>query len=190
MLPVKLYSFNVAAGGSYRLLVAGKYFKILSATGPVSVLSDFGTLAPMIAGYGLTDTAFSYLYITDLSGASNDVQIVVGDRNFVDSRITGQVVFAPLQATFSQAAPVVTNAAGGVQLLAAYASRKYLLIQNNNAAAGDIFVTLDGTAPTTANGIKIAAAGGSYELSMVVPSGVIKAIGNIANNPNVIVVES
>lgn len=186
MIPTQIYAVPLTANGSYRLLVAGQYFKILSATGAVRVESEFGALSGLIAGYGLEDTPFSYLYITDQSGATNQVSIVVGDEKFVDTRVTGSVTFGPLNTSFVGAASNVTNASA--QVLAANASRKYLLIQNN-AASGDIYIRLDGGVVTTANGIKISSGGGAYELSTVVPSGAITAIGSVALNPDVIIVE-
>jgi hypothetical protein len=183
----KLYTFTIGANQTFKLNVGGGYFKITAATGGVDVkCPDAGiSLSGMLPGYGLQKTPFSYLDFIDTSGAPNTISVVISDENFVDTRITGSVTFAPLQATFGNSNKTVTNASA--QLLAANASRKYLLIQNNGT--GDIYVTVDGTAATTANGVRIAAGGGSYELSTVVPTGQINAIGSIANNPNITVVE-
>lgn len=96
---------------------------------------------------------------------------------------TVNVVDVP--AAFTQAQKTVTNAS--TQMLAANAARAYLLIQNNDAA-GIVYVTLNGTAATVLNGIKLAP-GASLEIQGHCPSGAINAIGSIATQSNVIAVE-
>lgn len=86
---------------------------------------------------------------------------------------------------FTQSQKTVTSTSA--LLLAAKASRRYLLIQNNNTS-GDIFVNLTGATATTASGIKIEA-GGSYECQGFAPTAEIHAIGSIASNSNIIAVE-
>ena len=91
----------------------------------------------------------------------------------------------PQSGAFANAQKTVTNASG--QLVAANSARQYLLIQNNDAT-GDIYVRLDGTAATIGTGVKIAA-GASYELQGYVPTGAVTAIGSIASNANIVLVE-
>ena len=181
----KVYSVTLAANATYELLVDAGYYKILAATGALNIRRDGGTLLSNLQPGQGERVNFTRLQLQDTSGAQNTVQLVVADDSFVDDRIFGTVTLSPLGATFANANKTVTNASG--QLLAANAARKYLLVQNNGT--GDIYVTLDGTAATTANGVRLAAGGGTMELSTVVPSGAINAIGAIANNPNVVVVE-
>lgn len=186
-LPTQIYTLIIGANASARLMVAGTLFKLLSATGTVRVDGDFGSVSPIRAGQGLQDSKFSELLFTDSSGAQNTITVAVGDKNFIDTRVTGEVTFAPLGATFANAAAVVTNASAA--LSAANPLRKYLMIQNNDAA-GNIYVRLDGGVATVGTGVKISALGGLLELSLVVPSGAITAIGDIANNPNILLVQS
>lgn len=115
------------------------------------------------------------------------VAFVVRDGGDVryDKAPTGSVNISNVNGAFTNAAETVTNASG--TLLAANASRRYLFIQNNDAA-GIIYVRLDGGTATTATGIKIAA-GGNYECQGFLPTGAITAIGSIASNANVVVVE-
>ncbi len=131
---------------------------------------------------------FDRIVISSATGGTVDFVMRLGNDVRFDAPPTGNVEVLNLtaaQGAFEQTIVTVTNASG--QLLAANAARRYLLIQNNDAA-GDVYVTLDGTAATTAKGIKIAA-GGSYECQGFVPSGAVFAIGSIANNPNVVAVE-
>lgn len=187
MLPTKIYTLTIAANQSFRQLVQGQYFKIISATGPVTVQSDFGKLENLTTGQGLEKTPFDYLLLTDASGASNTIKLLIGDENFIDA-FTGSMVIlaakAPVSGSFVNVNAAVTNASA--QLLAANANRQYLLIQNKDAA-GSIFVTF-GAAATAANGIQIAP-GASYELATTVSTQAVFAIGSIANNPNIVTVE-
>ena len=78
----------------------------------------------------------------------------------------------------------VTNASA--QLLAAKPGRRYLLIQNRDAA-GSIFVSF-GKAATTANGVRVVP-GGAFELTGTQTEQAIIAIGDVANNANIVTVE-
>lgn len=86
---------------------------------------------------------------------------------------------------YTQAQKTVTNAS--TQMLAANASRAYLLIQNNDAT-GIIYVNLTGAAATTLNGVKLGP-GASLEIAGHCPSAAITAIGSLATQSNVIAVE-
>jgi hypothetical protein len=187
MLPTKIYTVTIAANNSLRLLVQGEFFKIMAATGGVNVTADFGTLEGLIFGQGLENTPFTYLLLTDVSGASNTIKILVGDQNFVDG-LTGNMGIlsnkVAQSSSFVNVNATVTNASA--QLLAANTNRQYLIIQNNDPS-GNIYVNF-GNAATAANGIKIAA-GGAYELVGVISTQQIFAIGDIASNANVVTVQ-
>ncbi len=182
--PTKKYTFTIGANANYQLLVGGAYFKIQTATGQVDVSSTWGKLENLVSGQGLQKTDYAYLNFQDKTGAPNTVTVIVGDENFIDT--TGISTFTPLQATFANANKTVTNVSA--QLVAANANRKYLLIQN--LGAGDISLTFDGSGATVAAGLKLLSGGGSYEAALVVPTGQVNAIGSIANNPNIVVVEA
>lgn len=195
MKPTNIYTFDLAANGPYRLLVAGEYFKILSATGPVDVQSDFGRLNSLVTGQGLAKNPFSSLYFTDVSGAPNTLRVLVGDSDFIDG-VTGDVNVQNFpavqsvnvlnnQGAFTQAQKTVTNAS--TQMLAANAARRYLLIQNNDAT-GIIYVNLTGAAATALNGVKLGP-GASLEIHTYTPTAAITAIGSLATQSNVIAVE-
>ncbi len=89
----------------------------------------------------------------------------------------------PTRAIGSNAAATVTNASA--QLVAANASRSYLLIQNKDST-GNIWINF-GAAATQANGVRIPP-GGSYELNCNILTAAVNAIGDIASNANVVVV--
>lgn len=181
------YNFTLAAGGTFNIACTGSQFFITDATGALNITLDVGgQFKGLLEGQGYKGQPFTGLTLVDASGAANTGFILVSDDDYIDRRITGAVTFAPLNADFANTQETVTNVSAA--LLAANAARQYLLIQNNDTA-GHIYVTLDGTPATLVNGVKLAAGGGALELSTVVPSGAINAIGSIASNANVLVVE-
>ncbi|GKS96775.1 hypothetical protein [Acidovorax sp. SUPP2825] len=198
--PSKIYDFVVPANGPYLLMVAGDYFKILASTGALNVKADWGELSGLIAGQGLEGSPFQRLYFTDVSGGSNTVKLFIGDEKFIDGMSgtvnvgTGSVSVSsgniavtstvqPLAALDNQQ-KTVTNAS--TQLLAAKAGRKYLLVQNRDAAAA-VYLAF-GVAATVAAGVRIVP-GGSFELVGTCTAQAIFAIGDVASQSNVVTVE-
>lgn len=91
--PAKIYPFTLPAFGSLPLLVQGSYWKVLSATGDLEITGDtFGTLDTIQPGQGLKGQEFSRLVVRDKSGAMNAVRLLVADEDFVDDRVTGEVL--------------------------------------------------------------------------------------------------
>jgi len=97
-------------------------------------------------------------------------------------QVSASITPAP-GSTFAATAPTVTNASA--QLLAANSSRKFLSIQNNDTT-GILYVNFG--AVSTAAAFKIAA-GATLILDAAVPTTTITAIGSIASNANVVLVE-
>ncbi len=188
MIPAKTWSFDVPANGSFRLTTKGSFFKILSCMGQLDVRSDSISLEGLLGGDGLKDYAFDYLTFTDKSGATNTVRVVTAEEEFINSQQVNTAITsnkAPQSASFLNTAKTVTNASA--QLVGANAARQYLMIQNKDAS-GTIYVTFGGAAATVANGVRIGP-GGNFELGDVIPTGAVNAIGDLANNANVVVLE-
>lgn len=184
MKPSGFYDLTIAAGASANLLVHGDYFKIMSATGAVSVRSDFGELSNLIAGQGLESTPFSYLTIRNTLGSSNTVRIFVGDENFIDGMSGSVSISTNIAArdTFTHtAATVTTTAANAV----AAAARDFVMIQNKSSS-GTVWVNFSATA-TQANGLKLLP-GQSWESGFSCPQGAVSCIGDIASNPDVLII--
>lgn len=95
-----------------------------------------------------------------------------------------QVDSAKSSIACTNTAKTVTNSSA--ELVASNASRQYLLIQNKSAS-GAIYINF-GTTATLANGVRLNP-GDSYEMSDVISIQAINAIGSIASNPDVVVVE-
>ncbi len=183
---------TIGAGQRIEFVEQADFFRILSASQPITVEiyrhgAEVSEAVEIGAGYAeKIPDGFDKIAIT--SATAQTIQFVTrigGDVRY-DTPPTGNVTITNTAGAFTHAAPTITSASA--QLRPANSARRYLLIQNNDAS-GDIFVRLDGAAATAANGIKVASGGGSYELQGFVPNGAITAIGSIASNANVIVVE-
>lgn len=87
----KIYSFTMAAGGTFQVLAEGSYYKLLAAAGDVSIARNGGTDMALSVGQGEKDAEFKYLTIRDLSGAANAGRVVVADNTFVDDSVQGLV---------------------------------------------------------------------------------------------------
>lgn len=138
MKPSGFYDVSIASGAAINLLVHGDYFKIMSASGPITVRSDFGELKALIAGQGLEDTPFAYLTLVNTTGATNAVRVFVGDEKFIDG-MSGQVSIsgtADVNVTSSQFGScdnqtyALTTSVS--TLRNAYSSRKFLHIANRS----------------------------------------------------------
>lgn len=183
----------IAAGIGQEYTERGDFFRVLEATGAVTVTfyrsgAEVAKAEQIEAGYAEKFDASEFDKVRIDAASNVTIKFVVRLGNVVnyDKAPQGDVNVLNVNGDFTQAQKTVTNASG--QVFAANALRRYLLIQNNDAS-GDIYVTLDGTAATTAKGIKIAA-GGSYECQGFAPIGAINAIGSIANNANIVAVEA
>lgn len=188
------YPVEVPAGEVMLLAVSGTRFFFKDTNAPLSVALDIGgRMAGLQAGEGYAGRAFTGLALTNEGASTVTGWIVVSDDEYVDRRITGTVdvtggvtLTGIQQRAFTSVAATITSASG--TLAAANLNRQYLLVQNNGT--GDIFVNLAGVAATLTNGVKVAANGGALELSMCVPTALIRAIGTIASNPNIVVVQA
>lgn len=186
MKSTQIYDFSIAANSARYLPAAGGYFRLMTSTASVEVDGDtFGALWPVEVGQGLKGQAFNSLTIVNRSGATVTGTILVSDGEFVDNRLQGDVVISNTGGAFTQAVATVTNASA--QLVAASTTRRYLLIQNNDAS-GSITLRLDGGVAVSGQGIVIPA-GGSYEIQGYAPTGAITAIGSIASNTNIVLVQ-
>jgi len=89
------------------------------------------------------------------------------------------------RSSFAQSLKTVANTTG--QLLAANSARSYLFVMNKDTS-GTIYLMFGSSAATVANGLPLGP-GQSYELNSNISSDAIQAIGSIASNTNVLVIE-
>jgi hypothetical protein len=184
-----LITFQAGAGSLTEYAERGDFFRLMHTAAEVDVFfyragREIARAESVTGGYAERfGVAFDRIAIA--SAVAQSVQFVCRDGNEVhfDAPPMGLVTVANTGGAFSQAAAVVGVASA--QLLAANPARRFLLIQNNDAA-GDIYITVDGSAATAAHGLKIAA-GGALELAAFVPVGAIHAIGSGAGLAVVVV---
>ena len=187
MINATIYSETISAGQTSRRLFSGAYFKLISATGTVNVRTDVVALSAISSGQGFEKAPFTFLELTDASGAANTIRYVVATEGFLDGiqgtiQVSASVI--PKLAGLTNVNNTVTSASA--QLLAANGARQYLLIQNKDAS-GFVYVNF-GAAATIANGIRIGP-GENFELSAAVSTQSVFAIGDIASNTNVLTVQ-
>lgn len=173
---MRTISIALTAGQRLQLELVGNYFHLLESTGGVDI--DFvqnqaiiGTAKDMEFGFFAKPAGgFTALGFTSATGQTIKITVGMGDGGY--NRTTGSVQISGNQGAFAQGRVSLTNV--NQQIIAANAARKYLLIQNNDAAAV-MRVMLDGNAATPTNGMRIQA-GGTLELSGYQSSAAINCI--------------
>lgn len=196
---MQTFSQSFAAATTWELNISGRYFTTVDCTFPVNArfykggtLLDLGEIKGLLAGLEVTlnadgsGVAFDRVQIDVQAGDTVKIGIGNGQARYNRAQANVTVVTnkVPQSANFGNTQKTVTNASA--QLVAANAARQYLLIQNKSLTGG-IFVNI-GAAATTGNGMRIGA-GGNYELPSVLTTQAIYAIGDLANNPDIVVVE-
>ena len=184
----KKYTFDIAANGSVRMPIVGAFFRILSALGPVDVVTEAVNLESLGVGDGFKDKPFGWLTLKDRSGAVNTVSFVVSDEEFLNAPAVSTAISSnksPQVAGIAHTAPAVGVASG--QLLAANSARQYLMVQNQDAAA-TIWLRFGATAATKAAPCVKLGPGATWEWDSVGLTQAVQAIADIAT-ANVTVLE-
>lgn len=199
---MKTLTIELKAGEAQDLHIAGVYFEVLKTMSAITVNFESGLAQQVDAMEDVTEGVYvnqAFIGCRIVSPVDQVVKVLYG-------RTSGGNRAAPLTGTvnignvptvnvgnargaFTHVDPpvVVTNAVGGVQLLPDNAARRLLIIQNNSTV-GVLWVRLDGGVPAVGKGIKLEA-GESINLEAYAPTGAVRAIGDIANNPDVSVTE-
>lgn len=179
------------AGETEEYFGVGDFFRLLDSTGPVDVAYYFqgreiAKASNVLAGYGerLSGSKFDRIQIT--SPTAQTVQFVTRDGADVRyDRGAASVVVTNVRGAFVHTSAPVTPTSG--VYLSANANRRYMLVQNKSAT-GTVWLNLQGGGATQANGIRVGP-GDSFELQGYVHTGPLLMIGDIATNPDVLVVE-
>lgn len=171
---------------------AGDFFRLLSCPFPVEVRfyrngTEVSRAEAVTEGYAERFVGGSFDKVTIINGATGqDVQAVIRAGNEVsyDQPPTGAVTIKNTGGAFAQS--TVAVGAASVQLVAANALRRYLLVENKHATL-TVSVNLAGAAATVAGGVALLP-GESLELQGYVPTGAVNAIASGAG-ASVVVVE-
>lgn len=173
---MKTPSVVIGAGQTIEFFGGGSYFHLLTATGPISVtLKKNEAVIAQADGVNYGYKALpkeGYTGFTIYSATAQTLQIAVGDGDEDYNYITGAVQLIGQQGAFTQGRVSLTNV--NQAILAANAARKYLMVQNNDAAAV-MRVQLSGVAATAAQGFRVQP-GGFLELIGYIASGSINVI--------------
>lgn len=187
-------SITLSAGQTVKFSDLGNFVRILAADAPVTIRTykDGQVLtesAGVLSGYAEQfDLSKPFDAIEIYSATAQTVQIVVrlGQVVYYDQAPTGSVSISNTGGAFTQSRATVSNA--NVQILAAKADRRYLLVQNNDDIQ-TLRVSLDGSAATASAGFRVAP-GSSLELPNFTANGAInvmmEAASALANNVEVV----
>jgi hypothetical protein len=198
---IRNLTINIKAGQTEEFPIRGDGLRLVSANVPIYFKSIDGDMDFYLeqGEQALFDNAvFTRMQVFHSDGADQQIIITVSEGSkFNGAKISGVIALdattlaaletitpEPVRAVGSNVQKTVTSASAS--MVAANATRKYLLIQNNDTT-GHIYINF-GAAATTANGVKIAA-GGSFELNSNILTAQIFAIGSIASNANIVVIE-
>lgn len=181
----------MTAGQTVKFTDMGNFVRILEAQDAITLRTYkagqiYTEAEGVFGGYAENfDQRFDQVEIYSATAQTVQVVIRLGSIVSYDVSPTGNVsIQSPVQVLGSNTQKTVTNASG--QLVAANPNRKYLAIQNKDAS-GKIYINF-GAAATAANGVLIKP-DSFFELNCNVLTAEIFAIGDIASNANIVVVE-
>lgn len=168
----------------------GDFFRLMECATTVSIKfylagKEVADANAVRSGYAevFTSGGFDKVRIQN-GGTAQTIQFAIreGSRIEYDVPPVGNVAITNTGGAFSHPAVSVTNAVGGVVLSAANPLRRLLILQNNSAS-GTVWARLDGGVPVAGVGVKLLP-GDGLNLEAFAPTGAIRAIGDIANNPD------
>lgn len=193
---MRIYEIKIAPNSIYELAANGDYVRVRTSLVDLNIENpEFSEKIIASSGDAYEFTQFKRLQISHNDAAEQTVQLIISKGKKADSsKIGGSITLAggvavasqvPAQATGANTQKTVTNASAS--LVAANAAREYLLIQNKDAS-GNIYINF-GAAATVANGVLIPPKS-TFILDSNILTAQIFAIGDIASNANIVVVEA
>lgn len=169
------------AGETKQFALSGSYFEIIDATDPVDVFlldrygAQRGVMRQAEGSFHLRQSDFEQIQI--VSATAQQIRFAYGSAEAGTRRTSGVVDVSNMPAVSGAMARLSANVGSGAvtTLAAANAARRYVLVQNNDAA---IYLRLrvDGTDPTTAAGLRIPPGGAWESPAGFAPTGAIKVI--------------
>jgi hypothetical protein len=186
-------ALTLGAGVAVEFYEPADFFRVLAAPAvDVSLIfyrngAEVSQAQNIGAGYAENfEVAYDKLRIQSAGGGAVAFVSRLGGQVRYDTPPNGAVTVTNTSGPVANTQKTVTSASA--QLVAANAGRRYLLIQNKDAA-GIVYINFGAGAATAANGVKISAGGSYVADANYCPDGAIQAIGDIASNANVVVVE-
>lgn len=176
--------------GKNSFTVPGRYFRLLETVNAVDIVfylkgQEVGRALQMRAGLAADGLDFDRIEIT--TGGAEAVKFIVSNSPIRYDRLSGDMDINNTAGAYTNSRATVLSS-GVATLLAASATRRYCLVQNNDSSVA-IRLTMDGSNPTTSQGIRIPAGGYWESPAMFAPTGAIKAIAESGAGCAVEVVE-
>lgn len=171
-------SIIFTAGQTVKFYELGNFLRVLNATANLTIRTykNGAILTEAIgvsAGYAEHfDEPYQALEIYSATAQTVQIASRLGSQVYYDQAPNGNVSITNNNGAFTQSRVSLTNV--NQQLLAANTTRRYLMIQNNDAAS-TMRLTLDGSTATTIIGLRIDP-GAAFDLSQYNPTGAINAI--------------
>lgn len=164
--------FVIPAGEALEIAVNGDYLRVTASTAKLYVERDGnGDKIELLEGEDVESWPYKVVRISHDEVAEKTVRLTMGKGSRVGSaKVGGSVSLG--QGGFTQGRASVTNA--NQAILAANATRKFLMVQNNDASQV-LRVRLDGNAATDTAGFRIGP-GDSLDLSGYQPTGAVNAM--------------
>jgi hypothetical protein len=195
---MQTYTQTFAGVSTWEINAPGRYFTLMACSAACTIklfkggrMLDFGEIKNVLSGIeiGGQNEGVDFDRVQITTSTADTVTIGIGNGQVRYNRGAATVdvnTQVPARTgAITQAAVTVTSTAAA--LLAANTNRFYLLIQNKDLT-GNIWINFAGTA-TTANGVKIVPGGFFAMDAATVSTQAISAIGDIASNANIVVVE-
>ncbi len=187
---------SIPAGSTEYIGASGAYLRLKYAPGGVALrvqVQELGIDVTLDEGDELrVDEPFSGLRLSHSSGSELEYVIQVGRGAAIGSAqvggsisVSGAISLSGAQGAYTQAVATVTNASG--LLIAANSARRVLGV-SNQSGTGTVYLNLSGDAATSASGLRLLP-GESLWVDSYPPTEAVYAIGDIASNANVIVIE-
>lgn len=183
------YAVTIPAGSVEEFAVVGDYIRLKTASVPVQfVIEETGESIELEQGDAANLSQFRRVKVSHGEAVDQSIVFYVGNGTSADSaKVGGAIDVASLPAG-AVAMTQTANAVGvaSAQLVAANASRRLLMIQNNDAAA-DVFLDVTGAAAVLNQGVKLGP-GDSLTLDVWTPSAAVFAIASVATAAGAVVV--
>lgn len=171
------YLIKIKPDSTEEIAVTGRYIRVDDSAVPVVIETRDGqNKVTLSEGNAVKVAPFSGVRISHESASEQIIRLYISDQGEIESsNIAGLVSVDNLaadQGAFTQGRVSLTNA--NQPLLAANPARRFLMLQNNDAAAVMRF-TLDGNPATASNGFRLQP-GDSFDLQGYQATGAINAM--------------
>ncbi|MHB1430404.1 MAG: hypothetical protein ACYCVW_17105 [Rhodocyclaceae bacterium] len=183
------YAVTIPAGSVEEFAVVGDYIRLKTASVPVQfVVEETGESIELEQGDAANLSKFRRVKVLHADAAQQAIVFYVGNGTSADSSKVGGSIGISSMPAVAVAMTQTANAVGvaSAQLVAANAARRFLLIQNTDAAA-NVFLNVAGAAAVLDQGIKLPP-GASVLFDVATPSGAVFAIASAATAAGAVVV--